>query len=282
MSPTLTPPDPRECENVGELLSWHANGTLGPADRAIVDTHTAACDACRTALAIERRIVDAMRMPRGNVEQSPHAGWQKMVARLDAEGGTVPLGAMVLSERASAEAPKTNVSKAAAAVQSTGPSRDTGTVRDAGAARDIGTARETGAGRAGRGRVNWPAALGAAVAVQAAAIAVLAVALVRHRQAEEAPRFHTLASADPTLAASGPLVRIAFDPAVDEAAARGIAKDADARILAGPSPDNVYTFVFADGTDAAGGLDQKVSGLRRHAHVLLVEPVVVGYPRAEK
>ena len=288
MSPTLTPPDPRECENVGELLSWHANGTLGPADRAIVDTHTAACDACRTALAIERRIVDAMRMPRGNVEQSPHAGWQKMVARLDAEGGTVPLGAMVLSERASAEAPKTNVSKAAAAVQSTGPSRDTGAVRDAGtardigAARDIGTARETGAGRAGRGRVNWPAALGAAVAVQAAAIAVLAVALVRHRQAEEAPRFHTLASADPTLAASGPLVRIAFDPAVDEAAARGIAKDADARILAGPSPDNVYTFVFADGTDAAGGLDQKVSGLRRHAHVLLVEPVVVGYPRAEK
>ncbi len=303
MSPTLTPPDPRECENVGELLSWHANGTLGPADRAIVDTHTAACDACRTALAIERRIVDAMRMPRGNVEQSPHAGWQKMVARLDAEGGTVPLGAMVLSERASAEAPKANVSKAAAAVPSTGPSRDIGTVRDAGtardtrdigtardiggardigAARDIGTARETGAGRAGRGRVNWPAALGAAVAVQAAAIAVLAVALVRHRQAEEAPRFHTLASADPTLAASGPLVRIAFDPAVDEAAARGIAKDADARILAGPSPDNVYTFVFADGTDAAGGLDQKVSGLRRHAHVLLVEPVVVGYPRAEK
>jgi hypothetical protein len=120
------------------------------------------------------------------------------------------------------------------------------------------------------------------VAVQAAAIAVLAVALVRHRQAEVMPRYHTTGDADPTLAASGPLVRIAFDPSVDDAAARAIAVSADARILAGPSPDNVYTFVFAEGTEAVGGLDQKVNGLRRQAHVLLVEPVVVGYPRAEK
>jgi hypothetical protein len=150
-----------------------------------------------------------------------------------------------------------------------------------GAVTASGASREGGAARATR-RVNWPAALGAAVAVQAAAIAVLAVALVRHRQTEEAPRFHTVANADPTLAASGPLVRIAFDPAVDEPAAHAIAKTAAARILAGPSPDNVYTFVFAEGTDAGGGLDQKVSSLRRQAHVLLVEPVVVGYPRAEK
>jgi hypothetical protein len=259
MSPTLTPPDPRECENVGELLSWHANGTLGPADRALVDAHTARCGACRTALAVERRIVDAMRTPRDNVEQSPHAGWQKLVARLDAEGGTV-----ALSERAIAEATKADVPKISGVV--------TGTV----------TSREAGAGRTGRPRVNWPAALGAAVAVQAAAIAVLAVALVRHRQAEEAPLYHTTGNADPTLAARGPKVRIAFDPSVDDAAARGIATNADARILAGPSPDNVYTFVFAEGTDAGGGLDQKVNTLRRQAHVLLVEPVFIGYPRAEK
>jgi hypothetical protein len=257
MSPTLTPPDPRQCEIVGELLSWHANGTLGPADRALVDAHVAVCDTCRTTLAVERRLVDAMRAPRGNVEQSPHAGWQKLVARLDAEEA-----AMALREHDTrkADAPKTIGHTGAAAM-----------------GRDASSARAT------RARVNWPAALGAAVAVQAAAIAVLAVALVRHRQTEEAPRFHTVANADPTLAASGPLVRIAFDPSVDEQVARGLAAQAGVRrILAGPSPDNVYTFEFGDEVAAGTALDRKVNELRRQAHVLLVEPVVVGYPRADK
>jgi hypothetical protein len=257
MSPTLTPPDPRQCEIVGELLSWHANGTLGPADRALVDAHVAVCEGCRTTLAVERRLVDAMRAPRGNVEQSPHAGWQKLVARLDAEDA-----AMALRER---DAPKADVAKAG------GPMGTSAVGRDASPARPT------------RARVNWPAALGAAVAVQAAAIAVLAVALVRHRQTEEAPRFHTVANADPTLAASGPLVRIAFDPSVDEKAARSLAAQAGVqRILAGPSPDNVYTFEFGNDVAASAALDRKVNELRRQAHVLLVEPVVVGYPRAEK
>jgi hypothetical protein len=262
MSPSVTPPDPRQCEIVGELLSWHANGTLGPADRALVDAHTAVCETCRTTLAVERRLVEGMRAPRGNVEQSPHAGWQKLLARLDAEDA-----AMALRERdlPRAEAPRSAMSLGSAAGALASMS---------------GAARETVPARAPRARVNWPAALGAAVAVQAAAIAVLAVALVRHRQAEEAPRFHTVANADPTLAASGPLVRIAFDSSVNEKTARAVAGQAGVRsILAGPSPDNVYTFEFRD--DVAGAaLDRKVSELRRQAHVLLVEPVVV--PRLEK
>jgi hypothetical protein len=209
-------------------------------------------------LAVERRLVDAMRAPRGNVEQSPHAGWQKLVARLDAEDA-----AMALRERDTPKAESLQVSSLVGV---------------------SGTAREASpAARPTRSRVNWPAALGAAVAVQAAAIAVLAVALVRHRQTEEAPRFHTVANADPTLAASGPLVRIAFDPSVDEKTARGVAEQAGVKsILAGPSPDNVYTFEFGDAAASDGALDRKVSELRRQAHVLLVEPVIVGYPRAEK
>jgi hypothetical protein len=252
MSPSVTPPDPRQCEIVGELLSWHANGTLGPADRALVDAHTAMCETCRTTLAVERRLVEAMRAPRGNVEQSPHAGWQKLVARLDAEET-----AMALRERDTPKAESSNVVGLA------------------------GASTPASAARPARGRVNWPAALGAAVAVQAAAIAVLAVALVRHRQTEEAPRFHTVANADPTLAASGPLVRIAFDPSVDEKSARGLAAQTGVQnILAGPSPDNVYTFEFGDDVASDAALDRKVSELRRQAHVLLVEPVVV--PRLRK
>ena len=189
-----------------------------------------------------------MREPRDNVEQSPHAGWQKLAARLDAEDSTQTLDE-VNAQRTAVVA---SASKEAVEVRSS------------------------------RSRVNWPAALGAAVAVQAAAIAVLAVALVRHRQAEEAPLYYTVSNADPTLAATGPLVRIAFDSTVDDTAARGIAAGESARILAGPSPDNVYTFEFKEGADSAQGLDRKVSELRRQAHVLLVEPVVVGEPRKGK
>jgi hypothetical protein len=256
MSPTAFPPESRDCESVGELLSWYANGTLGTADRAIVDSHIAFCDTCRTTLAVERRIVESMRAPRDNVEQSPHAGWQKLSARLDSDDVTALDDADDLESHTATLAPMS-----------------------------VGLAR---AGRNGRRRVNWPAALVVAVAVQAAAIAVLTVALLRHRQAEEAPRYHTVAQADPTLAARGSLVRIAFDATVDDAAARRVAEQATARILAGPSPDNVYTFVFPEGQKTAGGqdvaatLDARVSELRRQAHVLLVEPVVLGEPARKK
>ena len=219
MSPTPKPPDSRECEVVVDLLSWHANGTFGAADRATVDSHIEVCDACRATLAVERRLVEAMREPRDNVEQSPHAGWQKLAARLDAEDSTQTLDEAIAQQRVTSR-------------------RESAT-----AAASVRRARA----------VNWPAALGAAVAVQAAAIAVLAVALVRHRQAEEAPRYHTVSNADPTLAATGPLVRIAFDSTVDDTAARGIADGESARILAGPSPDNVYTFEFQEGADSRTG-----------------------------
>ena len=100
--------------------------------------------------------------------------------------------------------------------------------------------------------------------------------LDRERHAEQAPLYHTLSSADPTLAAHGPLVRIAFDATVSEAAAHGIAKQVAANILAGPSPENVYTFVFEPAPGAGRNLDDIVASLRREAHVLLVEPVALG------
>ena len=81
MSTSAVPPP--DCATIAELLPWHANGTLGAVDRATVDSHIAACSNCRTTLAVEKRIVEAIRAPRDNVEQSPHAGWQKLAAQLD-------------------------------------------------------------------------------------------------------------------------------------------------------------------------------------------------------
>jgi hypothetical protein len=242
MSHLAAPPD---CEAIAELLPWHANGTLGAIDRATVDSHISACNACRTTLAVERRIVDAIRVPRDNVEQSPHAGWQKLAARLD---GDVTAEHSV--EALSAAADRV-IARAAEASSPVVP-------------------------LAARRRINWPVALGAAVAVQAAAIAVLTFALVRHRQAEMlAPNFTTVTNPDPTLAAKGSLVRVALDHSVDEVTARGLAQAVSGRILAGPSPDNVYTFEFAP-EQGSPGVDEKVTWLRRQAHVLLVAPVVLG------
>jgi hypothetical protein len=252
MSTPLAPPP--DCETIAELLPWHANGTLGAVDRTTVDGHIAACAACRTTLAVERRIVEAIRAPRDNVEQSPHAGWQKMAARLDDD---------ITAEHV-VRGPVTPA-----------PSRH-GAIAASAVAAAASSARRAEDRNTGRRRINWAVALGAAVAVQAAAIAVLAVALVHHRQAEElAPRFHTVANADPTLAANGPLVRVAFDRAVDESAARLLAQEVSGRLLAGPSPENVYTFEFGNAQDAKVVAD-KISWLRHQAHVMLVEPVVLG------
>ena len=246
MSPALTPPG---CEAVSEMLAWHANGTLGATDRALVESHIGVCNACRNSLALERRIVESIRAPRDNVEQSPHAGWQKLAARLDEEQDE--------TREMPAERRAASVPRAPATVSPLVPAAPRATKR-----------------------FNWSVALGAAVALQAAAIAVLAVALVHNRQVEEAPRFHTLSNEDPTLAASGPLLRIAFDSAIDEAAARGVAQTVSGQILAGPSPDNVYTFVFQPGADSRLNMNDTVGWLRRQAHVLLVEPVIIGQPSA--
>ena len=254
MSPNLTPPESRDCATINEMLAWYANGTLGAVDRADVDGHLQACAACRATLAVERRILETMRAPRDNVEQSPHAGWQKMMARLDAQEGVGPVDESAVEARLAAMA----------------------------APRETPSAGPVARPAPSRRRVNWPAALGAAVAVQAAAIAVLTVALVRHRQAEMlVPRYETRGTADLTLSDTRPLVRIAFDATVTESMARDAADAVSGEIKAGPSPQNVYTFVFPDKTAAGSTLDETVSKLRRQAHVLLVEPVDLGQPHRE-
>lgn len=249
MNLNVTPPRSPHCAAVADGLSWYAIDTLGAAERADVDAHLQGCAACRAELAVERRIVESMRAPRDNVEQSPHAGWQKMLARLDAHDAT------------------------AASVGGT-EARST-TVTSGATASPVPQARKR--------RVNWPVALGVAVAVQAAAIAVLALALVRHREKEPNMRlYHTVANGDATLAVQAPLVRIAFDSTIDQAIARTIAAEAQGQILTGPSPENVYTFVFPKEMTAGDTLDEKVDVLRRRAHVLLVEPVVLSeQPRRE-
>jgi hypothetical protein len=235
MSGDVKPPDPRECDAVGELLAWYVNGTLSAAECARVEAHMQECAACRAREAFEQRVSASMRTPRDNIQHAPQAGWKNLVARLD----------------------RTQVDR---------PHLD----REAGAASAASVRTPER-----RPRIEWSSALGVAVVIQAAAIVVLALALVQDREPPpEAPQFRTLANEDPTLGFHGALVRIAFDSSVDETAAKAVAERSAAHILAGPSPDNVYTFGF-ENADAGIGIDQTVNALRREPHVLLVEPVLL-------
>jgi hypothetical protein len=220
---------------VAELLPWYANGTLSVAERSLVDDHVHSCESCGRALALERRIFESVRVPRDNVEPSPHAAWQRLAARLD---GLQPLQAA-------------HHARAGSATIVTRP--------------------------------RWwtrfgSSALGLAVALQAATIAVLAVLLVRERYLQEQPRFHTLATPDRTLALAEPLARVAFDASVSSNLARELAADIAGRVVEGPSVNNVYTLAFDSARARPAALDEKVAWLRKQPHVLFAEPVMPDGP----
>ena len=114
--------------------------------------------------------------------------------------------------------------------------------------------------------------VGIALAAQAAALAVLAVMLIWDRSVQDEPRFRTLSNEDRTLALGRPLVRIAFEPSVTEGEVTTLAAEMGGSIVAGPSPNNVYTLAFSSAPNS-GSVDEKITLLRRKANVLLVEPV---------
>ena len=48
------------CEEIRSLFDPYLNGGLSKEDRERMDGHLETCDACRSELALERRIVDAL------------------------------------------------------------------------------------------------------------------------------------------------------------------------------------------------------------------------------
>jgi hypothetical protein len=114
--------------------------------------------------------------------------------------------------------------------------------------------------------------LGIALVGQAAAIVILTVLLVRNTSMVQEARFHTLGSAAQTIVGDGSLVRIAFAPGVDFDAVEAWARAHDCRILAGPTPQNVYTVLLDSERETHRAIDM----MRSDSRVLLAEPVA-GY-----
>jgi anti-sigma factor RsiW len=72
------------CDDLREAMPWYVNGTLAISARAAVDEHLRTCAACRAEVDLEHRLANTMQTGETRVVPSPHAGWQQLVARLDA------------------------------------------------------------------------------------------------------------------------------------------------------------------------------------------------------
>jgi hypothetical protein len=205
---------PVGCARVAELLPWRSNDTLGSEESRIVDEHVEACTSCAALLRLEQRVLECIRAPGDNVEHSPQASWQQLLAQLD---------------------------------QPPVPRRRTTSKR-------ISIRRSV---------------VGIALVAQAAAIVILTVLLVRNSTDLREARFHTLGGAVQTVVGDGPLVRVAFTSGLDFDAVADWARARGYRILAGPTPQNVYTIRL----DSELETQHAISVMRSDPRVLLAEPV---------
>jgi hypothetical protein len=203
-----------------DLLPWMVNGRIEGRDAAWLETHLAACAACRGELAAQQRVRDAIaRDP--TVEFAPQAAFNRLWKRIEAD------------------AHGNHALDAAAAEVSSPPAH----------------------ARTGR----W---LRVAVAAQAAAIAVLCIALWR---APPAPAYRTVTDAPTGPAIAGPLVKAIFDDQVRLADVKEILAASGLVVAAGPSEAGVYTLVPRD-TRIADIPPATLERLRADPRVRFAEP----------
>jgi hypothetical protein len=73
--------------NAWELIPWIANGSASGDERAELQLHLEECAECRTELAAQRALMQAMRTS-PLVEKMPHASFNKLRARIDEKSAT--------------------------------------------------------------------------------------------------------------------------------------------------------------------------------------------------
>jgi Putative zinc-finger len=66
------------------LLPWYVNGRLDEQQRARVDAHLRACEACQQELLMQRKICQAMSVRHADIEQLPTASLRRLLQKIDA------------------------------------------------------------------------------------------------------------------------------------------------------------------------------------------------------
>ena len=72
------------CDDLRATLPWYVNGTLAMSARAAVEEHLLMCAACRAEVELEQRLANLVQAEGARVVPSPHAGWQRLVDRVEA------------------------------------------------------------------------------------------------------------------------------------------------------------------------------------------------------
>lgn len=214
-----------QCDYISRLLPWYVNGTLDTEARWQTDRHLKDCETCRQDYVAECQIAAGIQERITAPTQTPHAGWQRFAALLDAPG-----------QPESDALARNELSRSAAAVPN-------------------------------QPRRRWHAAL---VLGQAAALALLVIALlVLTNGAGPVTGFSTVSVTDPTLAVPGDLVRVAFASPPTAAEIERLTQTIGARIVGGPTANNVYTLAL----DTRHARARDLAWLGRQRGVALVEPV---------
>jgi hypothetical protein len=226
-----------------ELLPWHANGTLGEAERQMVEEHLAACDDCRRELAACRDLAREMG-DQGEVAPSPHpVQFARLMARIDA-----------------GEA-----------------------LREARQEGEPGAAPRRAGRRVLALWTATPRPVRTLLAAQLGAIALLGALLTlfgpAHRQAagRSAPAgapalYSTLSDPPPATAAPGRQLRVVFDDGATAAAIHEILTGVGGQIVAGPSTLGTYTVEVPAGR-GADPLKVVLTHLKARREVSFAEPV---------
>ena len=214
-------------ESVWLLLPWHANGTLAPAERRLVEDHLAGCPSCREEMTRCNGLAAALR-GREEIAPSPHP---LQLARLMERIEASERGFDALSENS-----------------------------DAGAIGGRRRGGERGASLLG----DTPRPVRWALAGQLAALVLLSVALAfgparRFEPGKPAPEspaspagavYHTLSApsaraAFPAAASAAgtaaPQIRVVFADAATEKQMREVLLSTRGRLVDGPSPLGAYT-----------------------------------------
>jgi hypothetical protein len=238
---------------VWELLPWHANGTLAPAERATVEGHLDGCARCRMELEACRDTAQALRSAPG-ASAAPHpAQLSRLLARIEA--------AEAESDRPRAWGRLGGQPGSLPGGEPSGQPRG-----------ELGPLA-AGAPRLGRLRQVFaltPRPVRWALAAQLALL--LGLSLLFRPAAR--PGYVVLSDPPPVSTAGGaPEIRVVFAEDATERQIRALLLQIHGRFTSGPSPLGTYTVAVPPASRAGDPLDVVISYLRKQPAVRFAQPV---------
>jgi hypothetical protein len=231
----------RQHETVLELLPWHVEGTLSPAEAAMVEQHLQDCEECRTALEEYRYLQIAFAAREDNVAwQPPEGHFEQLLAMIDqAEEETITFTAALAPKK---QPPKPSVFERL------------------------------------RAWFAEPARLRGFMVAETLAFAALVLALVIPQmlgKTGESPVFETLTSpAKPVGGACAACLHLVFTDEMRQDEMRNLLLAVRGQIVEGPSQMGVYTVDVG----SAESLGAALATLRKNQQVRLAEPIAPPSP----